>query len=222
MENLATLRYMKYDCMAIQGASGSAFLVHGGTKILCSVYGPRASKKAGTFNESAQLECDIRLATTAFTPRDKSTSTMNASERDLSTMILSSLENTIRLDKYMKTTIYISFVVLEANGDILADAISCASMALANASIEMIDIVSASCVALIDKSIVIDPTTEQLATATGSVTVASMNATGDNVTQLWFRGDIPLADLAPMVEICNSVNSQVRQILRDFLISKYR
>ena len=60
--------FRKICCVTgvITGASGSAFLSFGDTKVFVAVHGPRANQRgmsSGNFSDVGLLECDVRIAT---------------------------------------------------------------------------------------------------------------------------------------------------------------
>lgn len=61
-------------------------------------------------------------------------------------MVSACLSTAVHLDKYPKSEIYIHILVLEDDGGILAGAVNAASLALADAGIELFDLVSAATV----------------------------------------------------------------------------
>jgi exosome complex component MTR3 len=59
-------------------------------------------------------------------------------------LMVQALEVSVMLEKYPKSVIDCYILVLESDGGALSASITCASMALANAGIEMYDLVAAS------------------------------------------------------------------------------
>jgi ribonuclease PH len=68
-------------------------------------------------------------------------------EKELSLLLVQSLQNVIRLEKYPKSTIDLFVLVLQDDGGAFAAALSAASLALVNAKVEVFDLVS-SCSAV--------------------------------------------------------------------------
>ena len=79
-------------------------------------------------------------------------------EKDLSLMVLESLQPAVCLHKYPRSQIDVNVMVLENNGSALAHAITCASLALADAGIEMYDLVLGCSIRQDGASYLIDPT----------------------------------------------------------------
>lgn len=127
-------------CGLVSQAKGSAYLEAGNTKIICSVYGPRETeRKDETDMKSGRLVCDFRLA--PFSCPKRGAWIQGAEERDLSAALAESLQPGACLHRYPRAQVDVNVVVLENDGSVLAHAVTCASMALADAGIEMYDMV---------------------------------------------------------------------------------
>eukprot|EP01041_Mallomonas_annulata_P003524 gene3524-7011_t len=171
------LRHILCETGMISSANGSAYIEIGKTKVICAVHGPRSttSQRSGTFSDMGQLECDFRYApfTTPIT-NDPNVNIIGASstEKQYSQLILDALESTVCLSKYPKSFISIHIMILQTCGGELAAAVTCASLALADAAVEQFELVSACQVILnpLSNTILLDPTTHEITSSTGSVT----------------------------------------------------
>jgi len=208
---------IKLELGLVHNVSGSAYLDFGGSKVICSVHGPYARAAAGgVFSSTGVLECDLKYAASA-----------SAAVNDCSTVqpqtVIDALHSNICLEKYAKMTISISIVILETQGCELAHAICCASLALLNAGVEMLDLVCASsAVKQADNSqIIFNPSREQMANGEGCMTVATAPTTGD-VTQIWFDGKDDLATTFAMVQQCSDRNVSLRQSFRERILSQVK
>ena len=121
-------------------ANGSAYLELGRTKIICTVYGPRESTKY-QYSEKAKLVCDFRYVTFSREGERKKPQQEEES-KEISLLVQQSLESSVILTKFPKSVIDIYILVLQADGSIVSASINCASLALADAGIEMFDLVS--------------------------------------------------------------------------------
>ncbi|KAL1271449.1 hypothetical protein QQF64_030465 [Cirrhinus molitorella] len=127
-------------CGLISQAKGSAYLEAGNTKIICSVYGPKETeRKDETDMKTGRLVCDFRLA--PFSCLKRGAWIQGSEERDMSQTLLESLQPGVCLHRYPRSQIEVNVMVLENDGSILAHAVTCASMALADGGIEMYDVV---------------------------------------------------------------------------------
>ncbi|KAI8872253.1 ribosomal protein S5 domain 2-like protein [Ramicandelaber brevisporus] len=140
----------------VANASGSAYLEQGHTRVACAVHGPRPIKRGSalfSFSSSAILTCDFVFAPFALPQRMKTSGPAGtrsneemAVMQEYSLIINEALSPAIRLHLYPKSAIDVAVTVLECDGmhAALAAAVTCASAALADAGIEMIDIVTAA------------------------------------------------------------------------------
>uniref|UniRef100_A0A8C5R5S8 Exosome component 6 n=1 Tax=Leptobrachium leishanense TaxID=445787 RepID=A0A8C5R5S8_9ANUR len=108
-------------------ASGSAYLEMGGTKVLCAVWGPRGAPGR------CRLQCELRWA--PFSRRGP-----RSSPRQAGLLLQESLEAAVRLERYPRAELAVWALVLEERGCGLPLAVSAASLALADAGIEMYDL----------------------------------------------------------------------------------
>lgn len=204
-------------------AAGSAYVEADGAKVVCAVHGPRQSARAG-YSDLAQLWCDIKFAPFAGRVR-RSGRGQDAEERSLSLRLAEAVEVCLRLDKYPKSVIEAHVVVLEAGSGagVLAAAVTCCSLALANAGLEMYDLVAACSAAAGTEEggpVLLDPTPEEEASpaCASTATVAYMPALGQ-VTYVAHEGRAAAgeADVARMVSACCDGCSQLHALMSDCL-----
>ncbi|XP_029613632.1 exosome complex component MTR3 [Salmo trutta] len=144
-------------CGLISQAKGSAYIEAGNTKLICCVYGPRETeRKDETDMKSGRLITDMRFA--PFSCRERGSWIQGSDEKDLSLMLLESLRPGVCLQKYPRSQIEVNVMVLENDGAVLAHAVTCASMALADAGIEMYDLVLGCSIRQEGATYLIDPT----------------------------------------------------------------
>lgn len=175
----------------ITNAAGSAYLELGNTKVLCSVFAPH-QHESKEYLLHGQLECSLRFATFARRARRRSSQGGNPEERELSAALSAALSASVQLDRYPKSTLAVHALVIEDDGGALAAAISCASLALADASILVYDLVAAcSCSYLPDGMLALDcSAAELMGGALGSTLVAHMPSL-DQLTLLRHEGATP-------------------------------
>ncbi|XP_063294879.1 exosome complex component MTR3 [Pelobates fuscus] len=109
-------------------AGGSAYVELGGSKVLCSVWGPRG---AAGGSGRCRLLCELRWA--PFSRRGPPRSPPGA-------WLAESLRPAVRTERYPRAELAVSVLVLEDRGSAGALAVSAASLALADAGIEMYDL----------------------------------------------------------------------------------
>lgn len=248
------LRPIIYETGLVSGANGSAYLEFGGTKVICSIHGPRSSTRPSTFSDIGQLECEFKYApfalpfeTQAASSRSTNTNTSSSSEKQISQMLMDALAATIRLEKYPKSIISVHAVVLQGCGGELAAAITGSSLALADAGVELLEIVTAchvGCIPVnmisdnsnvnfpnisgtesteqISYKVLVDPTTKEASQASCQLTVACMCNTSE-YTHINFHGRISMHEdslLSEMTSIGKSGCQYIRNVVAKSLREK--
>ncbi|XP_053741664.1 exosome complex component MTR3 [Synchiropus splendidus] len=144
-------------CGLVSQAKGSAYIEAGDTKLMCCVYGPRETeRKDDTDMKSGRLTTDMRFA--PFSCPERGSWLQGSQDKDFSLMLHESLQPALCLHKYPRSQIEVNVMVLENSGSVLAHAVTCASMALADAGIEMYDMVLGCTLRQDGASYVVDPT----------------------------------------------------------------
>jgi len=180
-------------------ASGSAYIEINQTKVLCAVHGPHQSTKL-QFNEEGRLNCEFKYA--SFSCADtRRKFAQERDEKEFSRQMLQALENSVRLELYPKSLIDIYAFVLESGGATLAAALTAASLALADAGIEMFDLVSACAAAKVDGAIVLDPDEVEEKYQSGGLTVALMPSLNE-ITQLYQSGELEYEKAIEAQQLC--------------------
>ena len=163
----------------ITSATGSALVELGHTKVLAEVVGPTTDNQSNnnlikTPNnmDEGTLECHVTyvpnvgfpltalVATTASSLSDHSsqpqqpsigrmTTKIGAHEQELSSQLLASLSAAVPLRAYPKHWIVVHVTVLQDDGSVLSACTTAASLALADASVEVYDMVTSSTVAVV-------------------------------------------------------------------------
>lgn len=219
---LDQLRPIQIRAGVISNASGSALLELGQTKVLCTVHGPHAAE-GREYLQQGQLECSLRFA--AFARRTRAKSRVGpggstAEERLLSLRMAAALGSSLQLHMLPKSTITLEALVLQDDGGALPAAISCASVALADASIASYGLVAAcSCALLGDPDVALDANAHEQANALGSVTVACMPLV-EHLTLLLHDGAVPSARVANSVQLALSGCSLLHEQMTKALVAK--
>lgn len=147
-------------------------------------------------------------------------------EKNMSMHLEAAISPSIQLDTLPKSIIYLYVFILEADGETstLAAAITCASAAIADASIECIDLVTGSAAVINrERRLVMDPTDDDEIGKMFSVVVGYM-AVKDELTELWSYGlgldskDESRIDY--IIHRCISMASDYRFVLNNAIMQK--
>ncbi|OJT15721.1 b(0,+)-type amino acid transporter 1 [Trametes pubescens] len=172
----------------INQANGSAYIETEKTKIACAVYGPRQSKTT-VYNEKGRLNVEVKF--TPFSCTKRRVPIRDAEDRSVAVQIQQALASAVRLELLPKSTLDIFVTVIENDGieGCIAAGSVAASVALADAGIEMLGLVASCSAAVVGEEIWMDPTEEDSKLASGSVVLASLPALG-TITSVWQSGSM--------------------------------
>jgi len=143
----------------ISQAKGSAYIEQGNTKVVCGVYGPREVQKKSDFRLNGQLFCELKFA--PFSCKKRRGHQQDNEELEMSSLLREALEAAVCLHHFPKAQVEIHLMVIENDGSALAAALTCASLALASASIPMYDLVIGASVRQIGDTYLVDPAMEE-------------------------------------------------------------
>lgn len=215
-------------------ASGSAYLElenpnatspgNTGLKLTCTVHGPRALPRSAPFSPHIILTTHVKYA--PFATKQRRGYLRDSSEKDLGVHLETALRGAIIADRWPKSGVDIIVTIIEGDQDrnapenqrddgwdtmnVLGGCITVASAAIADAGIDCVDTVAGGVAALVAKdaksppSIVLDPAVGDYHKIYAACCIAYL-PTRDEVTNVWFRGQLPGADVMMynnMVERC--------------------
>lgn len=211
------LRQIYIRVSLLSSATGSAYFEAGGTKVFCAVHGPRSSTSNYTIDGS--IFCDVRWA--QFSGRSSALNRrgnmLSEEERESSACLQRVLSAAVQLKSYPKSSIDVSAFVLEDDGGSFAAVITAASLALADAGVEMSDLVAGSTVAVQGKQLLLNPCGREEASASGSVRVAYM-PTRAKVTDVMQTGEVDTDQFKEAIKLCCAANIQIVGLMKSCLV----
>ena len=95
-------------------------------------------------SEQGQLNCELRFTTFAE-PGARRSPQSGKQERELGAIMQQALEVAVRVELFPKSVVDVHALVIQDDGGALAAVLSAASLALADAGVEMFDLVAACC-----------------------------------------------------------------------------
>ena len=155
-----------FQLSAVSNARGSCYLEWGGNKILCSVFGPRESTvRRDEFSIKGRLICEVSLCPFSSLHSSNKRQQLSLDTERLSSLVVSSLESSVCIDKYPKSQIEVCLLVIQTESWSLSTAaVLSATLALIDARIEMWDVtVGCSCLIRSESSVKMDPTWDEVA-----------------------------------------------------------
>jgi exosome complex component RRP41 len=149
------LREIKIQVGVVKNADGSAYIEFGNNKIMVAVYGPReVHPKHMALPDRCVLRCRYHMS--PFSTDTRKNPAPSRREVEISKVIREALEPALMLEDYPRAAIDVFVEVLQADGGSRCAGITAASVALADAGINMRDIVTACAAGKVDERIVLD------------------------------------------------------------------
>src|SRR6187200_2287750 len=149
------LRDIQIKVGVVKNADGSAIIEFGKNKIIAAVYGPReVHPKHMALTDRCLLRCRYHMS--PFSTDTRKNPAPSRREVEISKVIREALEPALILEDYPRAAIDVFVEVLQADGGSRCAGIAAASVALADAGINMRDIVSACAAGKVDNKIVLD------------------------------------------------------------------
>lgn len=213
------LRPIKIEVAILANADGSAYIQQGKNKILAAVYGPKeAHPKHLSLPDRTRLRCRYHMA--PFSVQERKSPAPSRRERELSKVIRESLEPSIFLEYYPRTSIDIFIEVLQADGGTRCASITAASLALADAGIPMRDLVAACAAGKIDDTIVLDLMDAEDKKGGADVPVALMSNL-NAITLLQMDGTLSLKEFEKAVNLALKGCMKIYALQKEALKAKY-
>ena len=149
------LRPVKIEVGVLKNADGSAYIEFGNNKIVVAVYGPKeVHPKHMELPDRATLRCRYHMS--PFSVEERKNPAPSRREIEISKVTREALEPALILEDYPRTVIDVYVEVLQSDGGSRCAGITAAAVALADAGINMRDMVSACAAGKIDDTIVLD------------------------------------------------------------------
>ncbi|KAL5015201.1 hypothetical protein ScPMuIL_009471 [Solemya velum] len=223
---LGDIRPMFLRAGIVSQARGSAYMEQNQTKVICAVYGPREIARREEFSWKGQITCEFKFAT--FSCLHRRQPQQDGEEKDFSVQLLEALEPAVCLHKFPKSQVNVYVTVLQDDGSALAAAITCASVALADAAIEMYDLVTGCSARISGGHILLDPChTEEYRSEkdntvnNGSVTLGLMPSLRQ-VSAVTSKGELEFEHVKKAMDQCLEVCQKLYPVLQQSLIKSVK
>jgi exosome complex component RRP41 len=213
------LRPIKIDVGVLHNADGSAYIEFGKNKITAAVYGPKEMHpKHMLLPDRAVLKCRYHMA--PFSVDERKNPAPSRREIEISKVIREALEPALILEDYPRTAIQIYVEVLQSDGGSRVAGISAASLALADAGINMRDLVAGCAVGKIDGRLVLDLNDIEDKEGSGDMPFAFMPNL-NQVTLLQLDGVFTLDEFKKVFELAQNGARRVYELQREALLKRY-
>ncbi|KAG2423508.1 hypothetical protein HXX76_015256 [Chlamydomonas incerta] len=184
---------------------------------MVGVFGPRQSEVKLGFSDTGRLNCEVRF--TSFAAARLNKAELGAMESAAAAALQQALEAAVQLDKFPKAVFDVSALVLEGAGGDTGPLVCGASMALADAGVEGLDLVPGCGVSKTAAGeLLLDPSPEEAAGEEAGLTLAVMPQLNE-VTLLSVRGRWADAELQAGLELALGGCGQLRNEMRNCLLA---
>ena len=208
---------LEFNLNVVSDAIGSSYVKIGKSMVICSVHGPQSRTYSNNIDDSTGIfECECHYAPFAYKD-DIDKRKKNELERNMTYIIKDSLEKSIKLEKYPKTSILLYIVILQSDEleNDTSTAINAGSLALADASIELSDLVT-SCTILNNNN---NNNNNNNLNDKGICMIAFMLSL-EEITQIWFQGRLDMNEIINMTTDAKQKCSIIKDIMKRTLIEK--
>jgi len=213
------LRPIKLEVGVLKNADGSAYIEWGKNKIMAAVYGPKeVHPKHQVLPDRALIRSRYHMA--PFSVDERKNPAPSRREIEISKVIREALEPAIIVEDYPRTAIEVWVEVLQSDGGSRVAGITAASLALADAGINMRDMVVGCSCGIIEDTVVADLDDTEDKEGSGDMPVAIMPNL-NQVTLLQVDGIYTRENFQKAFELAIEKDKQVYAMQREALTKKY-
>jgi exosome complex component RRP41 len=213
------LREVKITVGTVKNADGSAFIEFGKNKILAAVYGPReVHPKHMAQSDRCVLRCRYHMS--PFSTDTRKNPAPSRREVEISKVMREALEPAVMLEDYPRAAIDVFVEVLQSDGGSRCAGITAASVALADAGINMRDLVAACAAGKVDEKIVLDINDTEDKEGGADMPVAYMPRL-EQVTLLQLDGNLSSEQFNECIDKAIGGCKMVYEIQKQALMQKY-
>eukprot|EP00598_Pedospumella_elongata_P008064 CAMPEP_0184969720 /NCGR_PEP_ID=MMETSP1098-20130426/2415_1 /TAXON_ID=89044 /ORGANISM="Spumella elongata, Strain CCAP 955/1" /LENGTH=231 /DNA_ID=CAMNT_0027491531 /DNA_START=29 /DNA_END=721 /DNA_ORIENTATION=- len=153
------IRSLKHNLSLVPTADGSAYLEQGFNKVLVMVHGPQEPKKRINDQNADKCNIVVRISHLPFCGAEwKQRRNGDKRTLEMEHNIGQIVEVIVMVDVYPKAEISIVVHVLEADGSVMCTIINALSLALMDAGVAMVDMISACSVGFVKNEFCLDVT----------------------------------------------------------------
>lgn len=213
------LRPIKLEVGTLKNADGSASIEWGKNKIIAAVYGPKeVHPKHQVLPDRALVRTRYHMA--PFSVDERKNPAPSRREIEISKVIREALEPAIVVEDYPRTAIEVWVEVLQSDGGSRVAGITAASLALADAGINMRDLVVGCSCGLVEGRVVADLDDTEDKEGSGDMPVAIMPNL-DQVTLLQVDGIYSKEQFKQAFELAIQKGKEVYSMQREALTKKF-
>lgn len=216
---LDELRPVKIEVGVLKNADGSSYIQFGKNKIMVAVYGPKeVHPKHSALPDRSLLRCRYHMS--PFSTDERKNPAPSRREIEISKVIRESLEPALMLEDYPRTAIDVYVEILQSDGGSRCASICAASVALADAGINMRDLVVGCAAGKVAGQVVLDVDDTEDKEGQADLPIAIMPST-NQVTLLQLDGQLNDEEFSKAFNWALEGCRKVYQLQRQALIGRY-
>ncbi len=213
------LRPIKLEVGVLNNADGSAYIEWGKNKIMAAVYGPKeVHPKHQVLPDRALVRTRYHMA--PFSVDERKNPAPSRREIEISKVIREALEPAVIVEDYPRTAIEVWVEVLQSDGGSRVAGITAASLALADAGINMRDLVVGCSCGIVEDQVVADLDDTEDKEGSGDMPVAIMPNL-NQVTLLQVDGMYTREQFQKAFELAIEKGREVYGMQREALTKKF-
>lgn len=213
------LRPIKLEVGVLKNADGSAYIEWGKNKIMAAVYGPKeVHPKHQVLPDRALVRTRYHMA--PFSVDERKNPAPSRREIEISKVIREALEPAVVVEDYPRTAIEVWVEVLQSDGGSRVAGITASSLALADAGINMRDLVVGCSCGLVEGQVVADLDDTEDKEGSGDMPVAIMPNL-NQVTLLQVDGIYTREQFQKAFELAIEKGREVHAMQREALTKKF-
>lgn len=213
------LRPLKITVGVLKNADGSAYIEMGKNKIMAAVYGPKeVHPKHMTVPDRSVLRCRYHM--TPFSTDTRKNPAPSRREIEISKVVREALEPALILTDYPRTAIAVYLEVLQSDGGSRCAGVTASALALADAGINMRDLVVGCAAGKIAGQVVLDLDDTEDKEGEADMPMAIMPNLGQ-VTLLQLDGNFTREEFEKAFEMARGGCMKVYEAARQALMERY-
>jgi exosome complex component RRP41 len=213
------LRPVRLEVGVLKNADGSAYIEWGKNKIMAAVYGPKeVHPKHQVLPDRALVRTRYHMA--PFSVDERKNPAPSRREIEISKVIREALEPAVVVEDYPRTAIEVWVEVLQSDGGSRVAGITASSLALADAGINMRDLVVGCSCGIVENQVVADLDDTEDKEGSGDMPVAIMPNL-DQVTLLQVDGMYTREQFQKAFELAIEKGREVYAMQREALSRKF-
>ncbi len=213
------IRPVKIEAGVLERADGSAYVEFGDTHALAAVYGPRELHPRH-LTEPQQAVLRVKYDMAPFSVSDRKRPGPDRRSIEISKVTREALEPVVFLKNYPRTGIDVFIEILQADAGTRVAGITAASVALADAGIEMSDLVAACTAGKIDGVVVADVSGIEDNNGEADVPVA-LAGKHNQITLLQMDGQLTKEEFELALKYATDGCKKVYELQKEALKKKY-